>query len=77
VRALALLVVLSGCGDRAPAKVDLGKSEVAKADLALDRDKDGIADAVDQCPDEPENKNGWQDEDGCPDPDHPPAPAKK
>jgi outer membrane protein OmpA-like peptidoglycan-associated protein len=32
-----------------------------------DRDGDGIADAVDQCPDEPETINGVADEDGCPD----------
>src|SRR5207244_1129340 len=35
-----------------------------------DRDGDGIPDAVDQCPDEPEDKDGFQDEDGCPDPDN-------
>jgi OOP family OmpA-OmpF porin len=32
-----------------------------------DRDGDGILDNVDKCPDEPENYNGYQDEDGCPD----------
>ncbi len=35
-----------------------------------DRDGDGIPDAIDQCPDEPEDKDGFQDEDGCPDPDN-------
>jgi outer membrane protein OmpA-like peptidoglycan-associated protein len=35
-----------------------------------DRDGDGIPDDVDQCPDEPEDKDGFQDEDGCPDPDN-------
>ncbi len=35
-----------------------------------DRDGDGIPDSVDQCPDEPEDKDGFQDEDGCPDPDN-------
>ena len=35
-----------------------------------DRDGDGIPDAVDACPDEPEDKDGFQDEDGCPDPDN-------
>jgi len=35
-----------------------------------DRDGDGIEDSVDQCPDEPEDKDGFQDEDGCPDPDN-------
>src|SRR5580692_6116042 len=31
-----------------------------------DRDGDGIKDDVDQCPDEPEDRDGFQDEDGCP-----------
>jgi outer membrane protein OmpA-like peptidoglycan-associated protein len=35
-----------------------------------DRDGDGIPDSVDACPDEPEDKDGWKDEDGCPDPDN-------
>ena len=32
-----------------------------------DRDGDGYLDNVDKCPDEPENYQGYQDEDGCPD----------
>lgn len=32
-----------------------------------DRDGDGIPDDVDLCPDEPENFNGFEDDDGCPD----------
>jgi OOP family OmpA-OmpF porin len=36
----------------------------------LDRDHDGVPDSVDQCPDEPEDKDGFQDKDGCPDPDN-------
>ena len=35
-----------------------------------DRDGDGIPDAVDGCPDDPEDKDGSHDEDGCPDPDN-------
>lgn len=35
-----------------------------------DRDGDGIKDDVDQCPDDPEDKDGFQDADGCPDPDN-------
>jgi outer membrane protein OmpA-like peptidoglycan-associated protein len=35
-----------------------------------DRDGDGIKDDVDRCPDQPEDFDGWQDEDGCPDPDN-------
>ncbi len=35
-----------------------------------DRDGDGIPDNVDKCPDDPEDFDGFQDEDGCPDPDN-------
>jgi outer membrane protein OmpA-like peptidoglycan-associated protein len=35
-----------------------------------DRDGDGIPDDQDACPDEPEDFDGYQDEDGCPDPDN-------
>ncbi|QQR89922.1 MAG: OmpA family protein [Myxococcales bacterium] len=35
-----------------------------------DRDGDGIKDDIDQCPDEPEDFDGFEDEDGCPDPDN-------
>jgi OOP family OmpA-OmpF porin len=35
-----------------------------------DPDKDGIVGAADKCPNEPEDKDGFQDEDGCPDNDN-------
>ncbi len=35
-----------------------------------DRDGDGLLDADDGCPDAPEDRDGFQDEDGCPDPDN-------
>jgi outer membrane protein OmpA-like peptidoglycan-associated protein len=35
-----------------------------------DRDGDGIKDDVDKCPDDPEDFDGFEDEDGCPDPDN-------
>jgi OOP family OmpA-OmpF porin len=35
-----------------------------------DRDGDGIKDDVDKCPDDPEDFDGFMDEDGCPDPDN-------
>jgi outer membrane protein OmpA-like peptidoglycan-associated protein len=35
-----------------------------------DRDRDGIIDRLDHCPDVPEDKDGFQDADGCPDPDN-------
>jgi OOP family OmpA-OmpF porin len=38
--------------------------------LIGDRDGDGYKDSDDKCPDEPEDFDGFQDEDGCPDPDN-------
>ncbi|HWO21438.1 MAG TPA: OmpA family protein [Kofleriaceae bacterium] len=35
-----------------------------------DRDGDGIKDDVDQCVNEPEDRDRFEDEDGCPDPDN-------
>ncbi|MET0387836.1 MAG: OmpA family protein, partial [Polyangiales bacterium] len=45
----------------------------AKAVVAAqlpDRDQDGVDDAADDCPDEPEDRDGFADDDGCPDPDN-------
>jgi hypothetical protein len=36
---------------------------------ASDRDADGILDTRDNCPDQPEDRDRFEDEDGCPDPD--------
>ena len=35
-----------------------------------DRDGDGVIDDLDKCPDEPEDRDGFEDDDGCPDPDN-------
>jgi hypothetical protein len=35
--------------------------------VPLDKDGDGIPNKVDKCPDQPEDFNGYQDADGCPD----------
>ncbi|HMG54638.1 MAG TPA: thrombospondin type 3 repeat-containing protein, partial [Kofleriaceae bacterium] len=35
-----------------------------------DADGDGIRDSVDKCPNEPEDKDMFEDDDGCPDPDN-------
>jgi outer membrane protein OmpA-like peptidoglycan-associated protein len=35
-----------------------------------DRDKDGILDKFDECPDDPEDKDNFEDDDGCPEPDN-------
>ncbi|HEY5945731.1 MAG TPA: OmpA family protein [Kofleriaceae bacterium] len=44
--------------------------EGAAAPGRNDKDGDGIPDSVDNCPDETEDKDGFQDEDGCADPDN-------
>jgi outer membrane protein OmpA-like peptidoglycan-associated protein len=38
--------------------------------IPKDSDHDGISDKDDACPDEPEDLDGYQDDDGCPDPDN-------
>jgi large repetitive protein len=40
------------------------------APLPPDLDKDGIPDAIDNCPTDPEDYDGFQDLDGCPEPDN-------
>lgn len=42
-------------------------SEQEMIERGLDADNDGIPDAIDKCPNDPEDKDGFQDEDGCPD----------
>ena len=49
----------AGC---APKKILIKKN--------LDSDGDGITDKADACPDNPEDKDGFEDADGCPDPDN-------
>jgi outer membrane protein OmpA-like peptidoglycan-associated protein len=39
-------------------------------DRFTDTDGDGIPDYRDDCPTQPEDMDGWQDDDGCPDPDN-------
>src|SRR5439155_142123 len=45
-----------------------GKGSVATG--GLDTDGDGIPDSSDLCPTEPEDRDGFDDEDGCPDLDN-------
>ena len=47
-----------------PAEIDVSADASCPAP---DRDHDGIPDAVDKCPDQPETVNGVDDDDGCPD----------
>jgi OOP family OmpA-OmpF porin len=47
---------------------DIGPVSDASFGVGLkDSDGDGIPDVRDQCPDMPEDKDGFQDDDGCPD----------
>ncbi len=53
----------------------LGETHRFSVSLALggeesDRDGDGMPDFEDQCPDTPEDYDGLEDDDGCPDPDN-------
>jgi outer membrane protein OmpA-like peptidoglycan-associated protein len=48
-------------------RFDLG---LRYAPTGHDRDGDGILDRDDQCPDVAEDRDGFQDDDGCPDPDN-------
>ncbi len=47
-----------------------GPKENQGCPLVKDTDGDGIPDDQDKCPLDPEDKDGFQDEDGCPDPDN-------
>jgi len=46
------------------------KPEKAAPPVDNDPDHDGIVGDADKCPTEPEDKDGFQDADGCPDPDN-------
>jgi outer membrane protein OmpA-like peptidoglycan-associated protein len=47
-----------------------GTKENNGCPVAKDTDGDGIPDDIDRCPLDPEDFDGFQDEDGCPDPDN-------
>ncbi len=64
----------NGCPDLDPDKdgVPVGRDlcpdeQAFEVDGCPDTDGDGIRDAEDRCPTEPETENGYQDSDGCPD----------
>jgi len=46
------------------------KPEPPPQDPNADRDRDGVPDRLDRCPDDPEDRDGFEDDDGCPDPDN-------
>lgn len=47
-----------------------GPAENKGCPVIRDTDNDGIPDDLDRCPVDPEDKDGFQDEDGCPDTDN-------
>jgi len=52
---------------------EFGRAKVVKVEPKVvdnDPDKDGIVGDADRCPNEPEDKDGFQDDDGCPDLDN-------
>jgi len=73
------LPLLLGCpdadGDGIPDAEDAcpaqaGGRETQGCPVAKDSDGDGTPDDIDRCPLDPEDQDGFQDEDGCPDPDN-------
>lgn len=46
------------------------KTDVPKRPTTKDSDEDGIIDREDKCPDDPEDEDGFEDTDGCPDADN-------
>jgi OOP family OmpA-OmpF porin len=62
---------VSACKGKGENGSDIGLiSEQMVVSMATDRDADGIPDEVDQCPEVPEDRDGFEDEDGCPDYDN-------
>jgi hypothetical protein len=82
-RALAIAIVLSACGapsEPVEAPADDGASAQEREPSGLgamfhassggsDADRDGIDDANDTCPNVPEDRDGQEDDDGCPEGD--------
>lgn len=59
------------CAVHSPPKHPVHAPELPEAAaVQSDKDGDGVPDATDRCPNEPEDKDGFEDEDGCPDPDN-------
>lgn len=56
--------------DRCPVVPGPVENQGCPLDAPMDSDGDGIPDDIDKCPTDPEDKDGWEDSDGCPDPDN-------
>jgi large repetitive protein len=57
---------------RALAGIRFGKQREEPREIAVDRDPDhdGLVGSADRCPSEPEDRDGFEDDDGCPDLDN-------
>jgi OmpA-OmpF porin, OOP family len=71
LRAFAAILFEPGRGPGRPGRLEEvpPSPRVAVAEVG-DRDGDGILDHEDLCPDDPEDFDGFEDDDGCPDPDN-------
>jgi outer membrane protein OmpA-like peptidoglycan-associated protein len=56
--------------DKCPDQPGTKENAGCPAAVTKDSDGDGIPDDIDRCPLDPEDFDGFQDEDGCPDPDN-------
>jgi outer membrane protein OmpA-like peptidoglycan-associated protein len=73
--ALACAVAIAGCSvptppiapDNPPPK---SATAATTTTANLDADADGLLDVDDKCPKDAEDKDGFEDDDGCPDPDN-------
>jgi OOP family OmpA-OmpF porin len=66
VRAFIGIVFEPGRGERGGGAVAIAEVD----EPPPDRDGDRIPDELDHCPDQPEDRDGFEDQDGCPDPDN-------
>ncbi len=56
--------------DRCPVTPGVVENQGCPEEAPMDTDGDGITDDVDKCVEDPEDKDGFEDTDGCPDPDN-------
>ena len=65
-----LEIVLHDAHDTPPPPAVTPPAVTVEVAPISDRDGDGIPDALDKCPDDPEDKDSFEDDDGCPDNDN-------
>lgn len=56
--------------EAAPENINAARDQLPDTTAALDKDRDGVPDSLDLAPDNAEDLDGWQDDDGIPDPDN-------